>query len=86
MHHLELQFFFTAASTNGVGAVISHKMCDGSEKPVAFASRTLSTSERNYAQVEKEALSIIFGIQKFHQFLYGQNFCWSRITNLSSPY
>ena len=54
--------------------VISHKFPDGSERPVAFASRTLSTSEKNYAQVEKEALSLIFGVRKFHQYLYGRQF------------
>ena len=44
------------------------------ERPIAYVSRTLSSSEKNHAQIEQEALSIIFGVKKFHQFLYGRKF------------
>ena len=49
-------------------------MEDGTEQPVAFASRSLSKAEKNYAHLEKEAVAIMFGVRKFHQYLYGCTF------------
>ena len=57
----------THASPFGIGAVLSHITETGDEKPTAFASRTLSLSECNYEQIEKEALSVIRGIKAFHK-------------------
>ena len=62
------------ASPYGIGAVLSHIMDDNSEKPVAYMSHTLTPSQRNYSQIEREALAIIEAIKKFHQYLYGREF------------
>jgi hypothetical protein len=62
------------SSSYALGAVLSHIYSDRSERPVAFASRVLSDSECKFPQIEKEGLAIIFGIQKFYDYLYGRKF------------
>ncbi|KRX18868.1 Uncharacterized protein T07_3375, partial [Trichinella nelsoni] len=62
------------ASPHGIGAVLCHKLSSTQEIPIAFYSRTLSATERNYAQIDKEALAVIAGVKKFHEYLYGRQF------------
>ena len=63
------------ASSVGVGAVIFHTLPDGTEKVVAYASSKLSPAKKKYAQIQREALSIVYGVQKFRQYLLGCKFC-----------
>ena len=49
-------------------------MADGSETPVGFASRTLSSAECSYSRLEKEGLACVLGVKKFHTYLYGRTF------------
>ena len=55
------------ASSKGLGAVVMQD-----SRPVAYASRAMTKSEMNYAQIEKEMLAISFGCERFHDYLYGQ--------------
>ena len=41
---------------------------------IAYASRTLSSAEQNYSQIEEEVFSLIYGLRKFHQYLYARSF------------
>nr|XP_049692720.1 uncharacterized protein K02A2.6-like isoform X1 [Helicoverpa armigera] len=61
------------ASPSGLGAVLSQVGSDELERPISYASRTLSLAEKNYAQIQKEATAIIFGVKRFHQYLYGRS-------------
>ena len=59
------------ASQYGIGALLAH-VEDSSQRPIAFASRTLSP--KYYSQLEKEGLAIVYGVKKFHSCLYGRRF------------
>ncbi len=61
-------------SPYGVGSVLSHVMNNSDKLPIAFASRTLTPAEQNYVKLEKEALLLVYGVKKFHRYIYGRKF------------
>ncbi|KAM7284954.1 retrovirus-related Pol polyprotein from transposon 412 [Ixodes scapularis] len=78
----------TGASGHGTGAVLVQVIND-TQRVIAYASRTLTKSERNFSTTEKECLAVIWEMSKFRPYLYGSSFrivtghhafCWfSRI-------
>ncbi|KAK6726142.1 hypothetical protein RB195_004452 [Necator americanus] len=54
------------APNYGMGATLSHRFADGCEKVIYHASLCLTQPQKDYSQIEKEALALIFAVQKFH--------------------
>ena len=59
----------TDASKKGLGACLIQK-----GKVIHYASRALTKTEQNYQNLEREALGTVWGMEKFHYFLYGKEF------------
>ncbi|CAG7723899.1 unnamed protein product, partial [Allacma fusca] len=57
------------ASSYGLGCVLKQEDANENWRPVAFASRTMTTTERNYAQIEKEALATTWACERFEEFI-----------------
>jgi len=62
------------ASPCGIEAVLSHRDADGKVEPITFASHSLSKAEQKYAHLDKEGLAIVFGVRRFHPYLFGRTF------------
>ncbi|XP_037929430.1 uncharacterized protein K02A2.6-like [Teleopsis dalmanni] len=64
----------TDASNVAIAGTLSHSFPNGTIKPIAFVSRALSTAERNYSAIQKEALAIVFAVTKLRLYLLGNKF------------
>ena len=62
----------TDASKTGLGITIWQKQVDGELKPIAFGSRFLNDTEKNYSIGELELLAVVWGLEKFRFYLYGK--------------
>ena len=66
-------FLTTDASDVGIGAMLS-QLQNGKDRPIAFASKTLSVAERNYSTPEREALACVWAAEHFEKYLLGRHF------------
>jgi len=71
---LKKEFIETDASDYGIGAILGQHDLRGDLRPVSLISRKLTSAERNYSTREKEALAIVWAIEKLSQFLWGRKF------------
>ena len=62
------------SSSYGMGAVLLQRQTGIEWRPVAYASRSLSSTEQRYAQIEKEALASTWACERFAEFLIGKSF------------
>ena len=62
-----------ASVDEGIGAILCQDQGQGFQ-PISCASKKLSKAERNYSTIEKECLALVWGVQKFAQYLYGRTF------------
>ena len=62
------------ASGKGLGAALIQIDNSGKERIIAFASKALTQTEERYANIEREMLAVVFGVERFHTYLYGSKF------------
>ena len=64
----------TDASDIAVGAMLAQNPTGKTDQPIAYASRLLSKAEKNYTTTEKEALAMVYAVNKFRHYLLGNKF------------
>ena len=75
----------TGSSSYNLGAVLSHRTLRGEERTITYVTRSLSGIEEKYLQIEKESLSLVWGVKKFQTYLEGRNFTLVPLKYIMDP-
>ena len=73
------------ASSHGLGAAVLQEQVNGDVKPVSYILRSLSSTEEQYTQMEKEALAFTWACERFSDFLIGLKFSIETDYKLLTP-
>ena len=77
LHYYDTQqpiYVHCDASIRGLGSALLQYNKNNELVPIAFASKSLTPTEQRYSCIERELLSIVFAVQRFHTYLYGRHF------------
>ena len=66
--------FTTDSSQKGMGAILNQTDSKGKEHPISYASRSCNPAEKNYGSCEGECLAVVWAVQHFREYLFGQLF------------
>ena len=67
-------YVITDASPVGLGAILLQDQVNGEHKPIACISRSLTSTEQRYSQIEREVLGCVWAVERLHNYLFGIKF------------
>lgn len=67
-------YLYTDASPHALGAVLVQKNDQDKHRIISFASKTLTKTERNYPQTQREALAVVWATEHYYYYLLGNKF------------
>ena len=76
----------TEASSFRLSGVLSHIMPNGTERTIAFASRSLTAAEKNYSQLDRKATAVVWACKKFYDSFFGKQFILILVAKTFAPY